>query len=56
MPVMIQEMVTETREEAMPPAPAPPSATGAGHDEPDMDKLDYQMARERQRSARLWAD
>ncbi|HEX8238981.1 MAG TPA: hypothetical protein VF574_04490 [Allosphingosinicella sp.] len=55
MAVMIQEMVTETAE-APPAAPAVPSAAPAGCDEPDIDKLEYQMARRRTRSARLWAD
>jgi hypothetical protein len=58
MAVMIEEMVTETVDEGTRGAPAAPSATagGGGGEEPDIDKLDYQMARRRQRAARLWAD
>lgn len=56
MAVVIEEMVTETAEEATRAAPAAPSAAGSGSDEPDIDKLDYQMARRRHRAARLWAD
>lgn len=57
MAVKIEEMVTETVDEGTRGAPAAPSATaGGGVQEPDIDKLDYQMARRRQRSARLWAD
>ena len=57
MAVMIEEMVTETVDEGSRGAAAAPSATvGGGGEEPDLDKLDYQMARRRQRAARLWAD
>jgi hypothetical protein len=57
MAVMIEEIVTETVDEGTRGAPAAPSATaGGGGEEPDIDKLDYQMARRRQRAARLWAD
>jgi hypothetical protein len=56
MEVVIEEMVTETAEEATRAAPAAPSPAGGGSDEPDIDKLDYQMARRRHRAVRLWAD
>lgn len=56
MVVRIDEMVTEALPDVSPPAPAPNAATGGGRSSLDLDALDYEIARRRQRQARLWAD
>lgn len=56
MAIVIDEVVSEPAGE--PRAMSAPAAGGAapGAGEPDLDKLDYQFRRARQRSARLFAD
>jgi ribosomal protein L12E/L44/L45/RPP1/RPP2 len=55
MSVSIEEVMAESGEEAAPAPPAPAPKT-AGRQEPDLDRLEYQMARRHHRLARLWAD
>lgn len=56
MAVVIEEMVTDTVEEPTRSSAPPSGGDTAVHGEPDYDRIDYQMARRRHRSARLWAD
>lgn len=57
MPVMIEEMVHERPEEATrAPVTAGGGGANAGTAEADVDRVEYQLARRRQRARRLWAD
>jgi hypothetical protein len=56
MAVVIEEMVTETAGESSRAAPAAAPEAHEGSAELDLDRLEYRLARRRQRAARLWAD
>jgi hypothetical protein len=60
MPVRIDEVVAEVGDESAPGGTrsggAGGGAGGAAGGAPDMDRLDQELERRRQRAARLWAD
>jgi len=56
MSVVIDEMIAEPAAAAPTRGASEGSGGGAESAEPDLDKLDYEFRRARQRSARLFAD